>query len=490
MATIRVKTGPNKGKTYDIQSTPLTVGREENQVIQILDQGVSRAHAEIFRLGEMCFVRDLNSTNGTYVNDVKISEESLKAGDELLIGTTILIFEDLAPGRTKGDGVEFEGEENAKIETTTVELKVDTKGTRAIGKEVQSRNLTLISQLGRILRGERDFQVAQEKTVEILAAAIGANQGFLFSIEQGTEKVVPRVVVETEDSGVDRKVSRTIVNRVKTSGLPLLTSDATLDERFSLSESVILKKIKSVICAPIQSGERVEGLLYFHSSKVDHSLTTEDLELVTSVALQVSMAAAATASAERTRQRLTATIRALVTALEMGEARGQGHAQRVAEYCTVIATQMGLAIDDLRRLRIAALLHDAGKVAVRLANPTATAEQIQKEHVEAAEKLLTGIEGFEQILAAVRHHHERADGSGYPYRVKNADVPVIGRILIVANAFDNACTDGGGVTVVAKEVVKDMALKGGTLFDDEVIKALVLCHRNGTLYGATAGSPE
>lgn len=490
MATIRVKTGPNKGKTYDIQESPLTVGREENQVIQILDQGVSRAHAEIFRLGEMCFVRDLNSTNGTYVNDVKITEESLRAGDEMLIGTTILVFEDLAPGRAKGEGVEFEGDENAKIETTTVELKVDTKGTRAIGKEVQSRNLTLISQLGRILRGERDFQVAQERTVEILCAAIGANQGFLFSIEQGTEKVIPRVVIETEDSGVDRKVSRTIVNRVKSSGLPLLTSDATLDERFSLSESVILKKIKSVICAPVQAGERVEGLLYFHSSKVDHSLTTEDLELVTSVALQVSMAAAATAQAERTRQRLTATIRAMAAAMEIGDPNQQGHSQRVTDYCTAIATQMALPVDDLRRLRVAALIHDAGKTAVRLSTPNATAEQIQEQHVQAAEKMITGIEGFEQILAAVRYHHERADGSGYPYKVKNADTPLMARILIVANAFDEACTEGGSAAQAGKDVIKDMAGKGGTLFDDEVIKALVICHRNGTLYGMTPSTPE
>jgi len=486
MATIRVKTGPNKGKIYDIADSPLTVGREENQVIQILDQGVSRAHAEIFRLGEMCFVRDLNSTNGTYVNDVKIAEESLKAGDELLIGTTILIFEDLAPGRARGDGVEFEGDDNAKIETTTVELKVDTKGTRAIGKEVQSRNLTLISQLGRILRGERDFQVAQERTVEVLCQAIGANQGFLFSIEPGTEKVTPRVVIETEDSGVDRKVSRTIVNRVKGSGLPLLTSDATLDERFSLSESVILKKIKSVICAPVHTGDRVDGLLYFHSSKVDHSMTTEDLELVASVALQVSMASAASASAERTRQRLTATIRALATTIETGDPRGQGHSQRVADYCTAMATQMGLPIDEIRRLRIAALLHDVGKLVVRLTVPNATPEQVREQHVQAGEKMLTGIEGFEQILAAVRTHHERADGSGFPNKIKNADTAPIARILIVANAFDDACAAGTS----AKDVVKDMALKGGSLFDDDVIKALVLCHRNGTLYGATAASPE
>jgi HD-GYP domain-containing protein (c-di-GMP phosphodiesterase class II) len=482
VALIVIKTGPNKGKKFEIGDAPITVGREETQIIQILDQGVSRAHAEIFRLGEMCFVRDLNSTNGTYVNDVKVTEESLKAGDEMLIGTTILVFDDHAPTKSKGDGVEFEGEENAKIETTTVELKVEAKGTRAIGKEVQSRNLTLISQLGRILRSERDFQIAQEQAVEILCQAIGANQGFLFSIEPGTEKVVPRVVVETEESGVDRKVSRTIVNRVKTSGLPLLTSDATLDERFSLSESVILKKIKSVICAPVQAGERVEGLLYFHSSKVDHSMTTEDLELVTSVALQLSMAGAATATAERTRQRLIATIRALVTAMEVAEPRGQGHAQRVTDYCTAIATQMNVGIDEIRRMRVAALIHDAGKMVLRLTQPNATPDQIRDQHVQAAEKMLTGIEGFEQVMTAVKYHHERADGSGFPYKAKNADTSVIARILIVANAFDDAC----GAGAAAKDVVKEMAQQGGTLFDDEVIKAFVLCHRNGTLYGATA----
>jgi HD-GYP domain-containing protein (c-di-GMP phosphodiesterase class II)/pSer/pThr/pTyr-binding forkhead associated (FHA) protein len=487
MATIRIKTGPNKGKNYQLQDAPLTVGREDNQIIQILDQGVSRAHAEIFRLGEMCFIRDLNSTNGTFVNDVKIMEESLKAGDEMLIGTTILIFEDHVPIRGSGDKVEFEGDDNARIETTTVELKVDAKqGARAIGREVQSRNLTLISQAGRILRGERDLQAAQEKTVEILSAAIGANQGFLFSIEPGTEKILPRIVIENEDSGPDRKVSRTIINRVKTSGLPLLTTDATLDERFSLSESVILRKIKSVICAPVHVGERVESLLYFHSSKVDHALTTEDLELVTSVALQLSMAMAAGAQAERTRQRLTGALRAVATALEYGDPRGQGHAQRVADYCTALGTQMNLGVDDLRRLRLAALLHDVGKIAVALAAPGATPQQVREQHVQAAEKMLTGIEGFEQVLAAIRSHHERADGSGFPNRLKNADIPVIGRILIVANAFDDACTAQGSASPPAKDVLKEMAQKGGTEFDDDVVKALVLCHRNGTLYGAPA----
>jgi len=141
-------------------------------------------------------------------------------------------------------------------------------------------------------------------------------------------------------------------------------------------------------------------------------------------------------------------------------------------------------------VRLAALLHDVGKIAVKLANPAATPEQVREQHVQAGEQMLAGIEGFEQVLAAVKYHHERADGSGFPYKAKNADLPVIARILIVANAFDDACTSRGASSPPAKDVILDLSQKGGAEFDDDVIKALVLCHRNGSLYGASAHPSE
>ncbi len=487
VAFIVIKTGPNKGRKFEVGDAPITVGREETQIIQILDQGVSRAHAEIFRLGEMCFVRDLNSTNGTYVNDVKVGEESLKAGDELLIGTTILVFADDHPAHLAAGGpVEFEGEEGAKIETTTVELKVEEKtaAARVLGQEVQSRNITLTSQVGRILRGGGDPKAAFERTLELLAGAIGASQGYLFGVD-ADGKFIPRAVVEIEEVGAEKKVSRTIANRVRQSAMPLLTSDAALDGRFTLSESIILKKIKSVICAPVLAGERVEGLLYFHSSKVDHTLTVEDLELVTSVALQLSLAAAQQGEIERLRKGLMGTVRALVSAIESADPGERGHAQRVSDYAAVLAAQLEFPPDEVHRTRLAGLLHDVGKLAVRQANPAAPPAEIREQHVQAGERMLTGIEEFETILPGIRYHHERADGSGFPYRLRNADLPPMARVVIVANAFDNACSGGGpgGAPIPPKDVVKDMAQLGGKEFDDDVIRALVLCHRNGSLYG-------
>ena len=93
MPYIRVKTGPHKGKIFEIMDEVITLGRDENQTIQILDQGVSRKHSEIFRIGELCFVRDLVSTNGTFVNGTSVRSCPLEPGDTVRIGDIDLVYE-------------------------------------------------------------------------------------------------------------------------------------------------------------------------------------------------------------------------------------------------------------------------------------------------------------------------------------------------------------------------------------------------------------
>src|SRR4029453_998777 len=94
MAILRVKAGPYKGKVFDISEENLVIGRDVTDGVQILDQGVSRRHAEVIRIGEMYFIKDLESRNGTFVNDKQISEELLRIGDQIRIGNSLLVFED------------------------------------------------------------------------------------------------------------------------------------------------------------------------------------------------------------------------------------------------------------------------------------------------------------------------------------------------------------------------------------------------------------
>ncbi len=170
--------------------------------------------------------------------------------------------------------------------------------------------------------------------------------------------------------------------------------------------------------------------------------------------------------------------------MEIFDTRNKGHSERVAEYCAAIGRQMELSPEDLYHVRLAALLHDVGKLAVHHSLIGVKKDQIRDQHVYAGEKIINQIEGLEKVVPIVRHHHERADGSGFPYKVKNEETSPLARILIVANAFDDECHRGGvaGEGLQVKDVLKDMAERGGKEFDDDVIKALLICHRNGTLY--------
>ena len=94
MPVLRIKSGTNSGNVYDLSDAKVVIGRDRSGEMQILDQGVSRRHAEVFRIGELFFISDLDSRNGTFVNSEKVSEVVLRFGDQIQIGNTVIVFED------------------------------------------------------------------------------------------------------------------------------------------------------------------------------------------------------------------------------------------------------------------------------------------------------------------------------------------------------------------------------------------------------------
>src|SRR5688572_8323969 len=181
MPFIRVKTGPSQGRVFEVKDDVITLGRDESQTIQILDQGVSRTHAEIFRLGGLCFVRDLNSTNGTFVNNIKVTEEALKPGDEMLIGRTILSFED----RIIDDDSGPQGMEPVETTTRMREGRSFTaaRPTQVISHEVRSRTITITHNLARALISTEDINESIQRSLQMIAENIGADDGYLFMNE-------------------------------------------------------------------------------------------------------------------------------------------------------------------------------------------------------------------------------------------------------------------------------------------------------------------
>jgi response regulator RpfG family c-di-GMP phosphodiesterase len=153
---------------------------------------------------------------------------------------------------------------------------------------------------------------------------------------------------------------------------------------------------------------------------------------------------------ERTVARQTAKVRrtflsaidSLVRTLEARDPTTSGHSLRVRDYVVRVAVRLGLDERARRRLSVASKLHDIGKVGLPegiLNKPgkLTRAEYAQvKEHPAVSERILTPIIRSQEVLAAIRGHHERYDGLGYPDGLRGEDIPILARILSIADCFD------------------------------------------------------
>ncbi|WP_079191425.1 HD-GYP domain-containing protein [Streptomyces sp. CB00455] len=137
-----------------------------------------------------------------------------------------------------------------------------------------------------------------------------------------------------------------------------------------------------------------------------------------------------------------ATIRALVHAVDIKDRYTRGHGERVGQAAAMIARELGMAEDRLEVVRIAGILHDVGKIGVptrllRKDGPLTPEERrIIELHPEYGHEMVRGIGSLGEARAAILHHHERMDGSGYPYGLTGEQIPVLARVVAVADAFD------------------------------------------------------
>ena len=136
---------------------------------------------------------------------------------------------------------------------------------------------------------------------------------------------------------------------------------------------------------------------------------------------------------------------ALVMTLDARDRYTAGHSAAVAVYSRDIAIRMGLSIEDQRRVHVAGLVHDIGKVGLppgllEKTGPLSLSERRQMEkHSEIGERIVAKIDDYSEIATIVRHHHERFDGRGYPDGLARDEIPLLARIIAVADAY-NAMT--------------------------------------------------
>ncbi len=476
MPEIRMANGPHKGQRFEIEDKSITLGRDDNCTIQIMDKGASRKHAEIFRIGEMCFLRDFKSRNGTFLNDERIEEELLRDGDTIKIGGTIIDFCAISTN-DKNSNVEFFDEEDSSsnLELDLADL-TDLNASQGDGADMF--RLRSLYKLARIIDKSTNEKTLIEEALPLITEHFNSEMTFIFHRNSETEEFEP--IGSDVKRGKDKKmISRSIIQRAIKDKMAILTTDATRDGRFSSQESILANNIRSVICAPLSVSGRISGVLYLASNAPTITFREEDLELAAAMADQVGLALTNFRYRSHLRGDLLNTIQTLVLAVEERTPQIRGRSSTVAEYAQKIAQNLNIDEEAEQIVILAGLLHNIG-----ILNPDnielfckdthgITSDErlnIERERIKASLNVIAGMKCYDSIQNTIRYMYERGDMSG-PNQLERYEIPETAKIVNIALEFEEALRIRGKSN--KNLILQEMESKAEILYDKRIVRALI-----------------
>ncbi len=260
---------------------------------------------------------------------------------------------------------------------------------------------------------------------------------------------------------------------------------------------------KSFICSPIVCDNQSIGILAVDNIKSKRLLVQSDIELLKGICHFIGVSIRHTQHLEAREQQLNSILKVLVSSIDARDPQTKGHSELVAEYSLAICSELNLSHDFKKAVRVAALLHDYGKIALpdsmlkKRDKLTEYEYEYVKHHAEKTREILSKI-NFEFPLKDVPEiagaHHERFDGSGYPRGFSGDEIPLGARIIAVADYFE-ALTASRYYSdpMPPEQALKIMEEESGHLFDKRIVDAFLnyykrrLKEENHRLQKASAG---
>lgn len=296
----------------------------------------------------------------------------------------------------------------------------------------------------------------RERTELILAASYGLSLDYL-----------ARGPVHIADSAIDQSV---------VSGRTVAVLDVAADPRFRYREEARKEKLVSMISAPLLKGTEVFGSLNVYSGS-RHHWSRRERRLLQAFAEQAGVALHNARLHEDLRRSYWETVSALARAIEARDPFTLGHSERVTDYALQLGAGAGLSPEGLETLRFAATLHDIGKIGVgdEAISPRGhldvSGEIVMRMHPLIGISILQPVEFLASALPAVRYHHERWDGNGYPEGLAGEAIPYLARLLAVTDTYDRLQTSSRGrVGLTAAEAAAEMNRLAGTALDPKLVE--------------------
>jgi len=299
---LRAVQGPDEGKDFDVREFPVVIGRETSCNVRLNDDMASRRHAELTLRDGRFVLRDLLSTNGTFVNDSLLAtEQEVSAGDRIRIGRSVLEVVEtrtgVAPVRERPSTSAVPPSETvvrAAAQDTIVGQRPEAAapdfdammGGVAVDDVGKLReHLRTLYEVSALISSTTEVDELLNKVLDAVFQKVQADQGFIMLLDERTGQLEPKARRSRSGSAAlaDFPVSRTITNMVISQGEAVLSADALADERFQRGESIVAGNIRSAMCAPLRSRDKILGLLQVHNEEGSRQFTNDDLLMLVAI---------------------------------------------------------------------------------------------------------------------------------------------------------------------------------------------------------------
>ncbi|MFN3927524.1 MAG: adenylate/guanylate cyclase domain-containing protein [Pseudanabaenaceae cyanobacterium] len=296
---------------YELRDGINTVGRGFDNTIVIEDEArsLSRHHAQIIVNHPTVIVRDLNSSNGTYVNNQRITEQTLKVGDTVRFGRVSFTLEAStstvgSEARETADDIsillQVRPEHSRNSIQQLLETSVQPQSSNAsvlLLPEEQDANqrlatkLKVLMEISNQLASPHEFESLPQKILDLLFQVMRVDRGVLLLANPKTGQLEQKAIKVRQGIILNQEFySHKIANYVHLQGVGILTDNAVADQRFDQAYSIIQQAICAAMCVPLKAGDRSLGVLYVDNLSQVNIYQKEDLEFLTSLANQAAIA--------------------------------------------------------------------------------------------------------------------------------------------------------------------------------------------------------
>jgi len=337
--------------------------------------------------------------------------------------------------------------------------------------------LSMLNDVSRTLANELHLDRLLNLALGIVNEKMGVRAAVVMLLESNSEKLVVKSSHGFHEPILGRclYVGTGLAGTVAERRAPLLIENIAREEDVTPADFEI-NGFTSVLGVPLMVKEDLVGAMLVYDKAGSVKFTMEDSHILMTIGSQMATAIENARLYEVLQESTFQTVQALATSLEAKDNYTSGHSQRVTSYSLLIAEKLGIGEKEIENLRYASQLHDIGKIGIteRILNKPDKLTEWEfaaiKDHPVIGERIIDSLDFLDVVRSIIRHHHERWDGNGYPDGLEKEDIPLLARIMAVADAYDAMTTARPYRSALSPEAaVGELKNCSGSQFDPRLV---------------------